>query len=142
MAKELTEAFTLFDKDGDGKISKTELGEILKKLGQNPTEMDLDDMMHEVDIDKNGSIEFEEFVKLMQKQEGGDHSDQEMRAAFEIFDKNKDGFISPVELEEVMRNLGENLSKEQINQMVKKADIDGDNQINFFEFKKMMQNTA
>ena len=48
---EFREAFGLFDKNGDGTISSTELGTIMRSLGQNPTESELQDMINEVDVD-------------------------------------------------------------------------------------------
>jgi len=48
---EFREAFGLFDKNGDGTISSNELGTIMRSLGQNPTENELQDMINEVDVD-------------------------------------------------------------------------------------------
>uniref|UniRef100_A0A5F8H990 EF-hand domain-containing protein n=1 Tax=Monodelphis domestica TaxID=13616 RepID=A0A5F8H990_MONDO len=46
---EFKEAFSLFDKDGDGTITTKELGTVMRSLGQNPTEAELQDMINEVD---------------------------------------------------------------------------------------------
>ncbi|XP_019165003.1 PREDICTED: calmodulin-like protein 9 [Ipomoea nil] len=62
---EFKAAFSLFDKDGDGCISRKELGTMMRSLGENPTEADLQDMMNEADVDGNGTIEFSEFLSFM-----------------------------------------------------------------------------
>jgi hypothetical protein len=58
-------AFSLFDKDGDGTITTKELGTVMRSLGQNPTEAELQDMINEVDADGNGTIDFPEFLTMM-----------------------------------------------------------------------------
>ncbi|KAK2980572.1 hypothetical protein RJ640_003501 [Escallonia rubra] len=64
---EFKEAFNLFDKDGDGSITTKELGTVMRSLGQNPTEVELQDMINEVDADQNGTIDFPEFLNLMSR---------------------------------------------------------------------------
>ena len=54
---EFKEAFSLFDKDGDGTITTKELGTVMRSLGQNPTEAELQDMINEVDADGKYVIE-------------------------------------------------------------------------------------
>ena len=49
--KEFREAFSLFDKDGDETITTKELGTVMRSLGQNPTESELQEMIQEVDVD-------------------------------------------------------------------------------------------
>ena len=62
---EFKEAFSLFDKDGDGTITTKELGTVMRSLGQNPTEAELQDMINEVDANGNGTIDFHEFLTMM-----------------------------------------------------------------------------
>ena len=62
---EFKEAFSLIDKDGDGSITTNELGMVLGLLGQNPTEVELEDLINEVDANGNGTIDFPEFLTMM-----------------------------------------------------------------------------
>lgn len=62
---EFKEAFSLFDKDGDGTITTKELGTVMRSLGQNPTQAELQDMIREVDVDGNGTIDFPEFLTMV-----------------------------------------------------------------------------
>ena len=54
------------------------------------------------------------------------------------FDRDGNGFISAAELRHVMTNLGEKLTDEEVDEMIREADVDGDGQINYEEFVKMM----
>merc|ERR1711918_336738 len=110
---EFKEAFSLFDKDGDGTITTKELGTVMRSLGQNPTEAELQDMINEVDADGSGTIDFPEFLNLMAKKMKDTDSEEEIKEAFKVFDKDVD-------------------------EMIREADIDGDGQINYEEFVKVM----
>ncbi|GMI95956.1 calmodulin 8, calmodulin-like 8 [Hibiscus trionum] len=135
---EFREAFNFFDKDGDGCITVEELATVIRSVDQNPSEEELRDMMNEVDADGNGSIEFSEFLNLMAKKMQENDAEEELKEAFKVFDKDLNGYISASELRNVMMNLGEKLSDGEVEQMIKEADLDGDGQVNFDEFVKMM----
>lgn len=88
-------------------------------------------MVNEVDQDGNGTIEFNEFLQMMSKKMKDADSEDELREAFRVFDKNNDGLISSNELRHVMTSLGERLSEEEVDDMIKEADLDGDGQVNY-----------
>jgi calmodulin len=111
---------------------------ISRSLGQNPTEAELQDMINEVDADGNGTIDFPEFLTMMARKMKDTDSEEEIKEAFKVFDKDGNGFISAAELRHVMTNLGEKLTDEEVDEMIREADIDGDGQINYEEFVKMM----
>merc|ERR1712182_65526 len=99
---EFKEAFSLFDKDGDGTITTKELGTVMRSLGQNPTEAELQDMINEVDADGNGTIDFPEFCTLMARKMKDTDSEEELKEAFRVFDKDGNGLISAAELRHIM----------------------------------------
>ncbi|KAG4396045.1 hypothetical protein GLYMA_19G098900v4 [Glycine max] len=65
-------------------------------------------------------------------------AEEELKEAFRVFDKDHDGYISPSELRSVMRTIGEKVTDEEVEQMVKEADLDGDGLIDYEEFVRMM----
>ncbi|KFQ57290.1 Calmodulin, striated muscle, partial [Pelecanus crispus] len=130
--------FSLFDRDGDGCITTKELGTVMRSLGQNPTEAELQDMVGEVDADGSGTIDFPEFLSLMARKMRDTDSEEEIREAFRVFDKDGNGYISAAELRHVMTNLGEKLTDEEVDEMIKEADCNNDGQVNYEEFVRMM----
>jgi len=131
---EFKEAFSLFDKDGNGTITTEELGTVMRSLGQNPTEAELEVMIYEElpvncqasTCNGNGTIDFLKFLAMMARKIWMKDTDRE------------DGFISATELRHVMTNLGEKLTDEEVDEMIREADIDGDGQVNYEEFVTMM----
>ena len=97
--------------------------------------------VRKADMDGNGTIDFEEFIQMMpaaSRNERDENAEEEMREAFQIFDADGNGKITSDELRLIMENLGEKLTDEEITDMVKEADIDGDGEINYEEFVRMM----
>ncbi|XP_011032413.1 PREDICTED: calmodulin-like protein 8 [Populus euphratica] len=135
---EFQEAFCLFDKDGDGCITFEELATVIKSLDDSATDEELHIMISEVDVDGNGTIEFGEFLNLMARKMRENDADEELKEAFKVFDKDQDGYISPNELRHVMINLGEQLTDGELEQMIREADLDGDGQVNYEEFVRIM----
>jgi len=131
-------AFSKFDKGNSGLIKSKMLGNILRSLGMNPTEAELQDMINEVDKDGTGLLNFPNFLYMMAKKENDEEAEDEIREAFKVFDGDGNGFISRTELRHVMLNLGEQVSEEECDAMVDEADIDGDGCINYEEFYSMM----
>ena len=82
----------------------------MRSLGQNPTESELQDMINEVDVDGNGSVDFPEFLTMMSRKVGDADSEAEIKAAFQVFDKDGSGSISASELRQVMSSIGASAS--------------------------------
>jgi calmodulin len=111
----------------------------MRALGFRPTEKDLKDMFREVDTDSNGTIDFDEFCTLMSRNKMGTSSEEdEIFEAFKVFDKDGNGFISASELRQVMAGLGKKLTDEEVDDIIREVDINGDGQIDYSEFVKMM----
>ncbi|CAG9460947.1 unnamed protein product [Pedinophyceae sp. YPF-701] len=138
--EEFREAFNLFDRDGDGAISALELGTAMRSLGANPTEREIKDMMDRLDVDEKGTVDFKDFCELMEEklQDENAPTEESLKAAFKVFDKDDSGFISAQELIQIMKSLGEPLSKTEISDMMAEAGIDQDGQVNYSEFVRLI----
>lgn len=128
----------MFDKDGDGKITTKELGTVMRSLGQNPSESELTDMINEVDVDSDGSIDFPEFLTMMARKMKDTDSEAEIAEAFKVFDRNGDGKISAAELRHVLTSIGEKLSDADVDQMIREADVNNDGEIDIQEFAQLL----
>jgi calmodulin len=64
--EEIRETFRVFDKDGNGYVSPAELRHVLGNIGEKLTDDEIDEMIREADVDGDGSINYEEFVAMMQ----------------------------------------------------------------------------
>ncbi|KAH0723503.1 hypothetical protein KY285_006047 [Solanum tuberosum] len=135
---EFKEAFSLLDKDGEGCIMTKELEILMRSLGHNPTEAELQDMINELDADGNGTIDFPEFLYLMARKMKDTGSEAELKEAFRVFDKDQNGFISAAELRHILTNFGEVFNDEEVDEMIRDADVDGDGQISYEEFVKLL----
>ncbi|KAH8925291.1 calmodulin [Atractiella rhizophila] len=136
--QEYKDTFALFDKNGDGTISTAELGDVMKALNQGATDSQLKEMINEIDQNKDGTIDFDEFLAMISRDSiaAGDR-EKELRETFKVFDADGNGYITKAEIESVMKKLGDQLSSEQLDEMLKEADTNGDGKIDYNEFAKM-----
>src|SRR5579871_2503900 len=124
--QEIKEAFDLFDTDGSEKIDAKELKVAMRALGFEPKKEEIRKMI--ADADKNGSgvIDFPEFLDMMTVKMAERDPREEMLKAFRLFDDDETGKISFKNLKRVAKELGENMTDEEIQEMVDEADRDGD----------------
>lgn len=135
----------MFDRNGDGSITKKELKDSLRNLGIHVHDTELQSMIDKIDANGDGCIDVDEFAALYQTimdDHGNDEDEEEdMREAFNVFDQNGDGFITVEELRSVLASLGlkQGRTVEDCRRMIRKVDLDGDGMVDFKEFKQMMR---
>lgn len=147
----LKRVFDTFDKNGDGFITRNELRESLKNIGMLVPAKEVEEMVDNLDSNRDGLIDLDEFQKLFELVEGkerekseeekGVNDEGDLKEAFDVFDGDKDGLITVEELGLVLSSLGlkEGKRMEDCKEMIRKVDIDGDGMVNFDEFKMMMR---
>ena len=138
---ELRRVFQMFDRNGDGRITKQELGVSLENLGIYISDKDLVTMIEKIDANGDGCVDISEFQTLYQMIMDERDEEDDMREAFNVFDQNGDGFITVEELRSVLVSLGLKQGKtvEDCKKMIWKVDVDGDGMVNFKEFRQMMR---
>ncbi|KAI9121674.1 hypothetical protein K1719_008707 [Acacia pycnantha] len=133
----LKERFQLMDTSNRGKINNDELRAGLHKLGHPITDEDLQILMEAGDVDKDGHLDYGEFVAISVhfKKMG---NDEHLRKAFQFFDKNNSGYIEIEELREALADEVDT-NNEVINAIMHDVDTDKDGKISFGEFNAMMK---
>ena len=110
----------------------------MESLGHTVTDEELRAMIAEVDGDGSGTIEFPEFLALMAFRLMLNDNEDEILEAFKIFDKDGNGKLSADELKLVLTSLGEKLSPQECDEIIRLADQDGDGQVAYREFVKFL----
>ncbi|KAL5198335.1 hypothetical protein ABZP36_001847 [Zizania latifolia] len=125
-----------------GTIDAKELNVAMRALGFEMTEEQINQMIADVDKDGSGSIDYEEFEHMMTAKIGERDSKEELTKAFRIIDQDKNGKISDVDIQRIAKELGESFTYQEIQEMVQEADRNGDGEIDFEEFIRMMKRTG
>uniref|UniRef100_A0A915DZK5 EF-hand domain-containing protein n=1 Tax=Ditylenchus dipsaci TaxID=166011 RepID=A0A915DZK5_9BILA len=107
--------FNMFDKENKGYIRATQVGQILRTMGQAFEERDLKNLIKEFDSDGSGEIEFEE-----------------------LYDKEGNGYIAVSDLREILRALDDKITEDELDEMIAEIDTDGSGTVDFDEFMEMM----
>ncbi|KAM7319427.1 hypothetical protein ACRRTK_021110 [Alexandromys fortis] len=128
--QEIREAFDLFDADGTGTIDVKELKVAMRALGFEPKKEEIEKMISEID------------KEVMTQKMSEKDTKEEILKAFKLFDDDETGKISFKNLKRVAKELGENLTDEELQEMIDEADGDGDGEVNEQEFLRIMKKTS
>lgn len=139
--QEIKEAFDLFDTDGTGSIDVKELKVAMRALGFEPKKEEIKKMIADIDREGSGTIDFADFLNMMTYKMSEKDSKEEVMKAFRLFDDDGTGKISFKNLKRVAKELGENLTDEELQEMIDEADRDGDGEVDEHEFLRIMKKT-
>ncbi|KAK4244463.1 hypothetical protein VTI28DRAFT_3531 [Corynascus sepedonium] len=124
------EAFSLFDTRGVGRVSLEKLGDLLRACGQNPTLSEI----HELEKSVGGEFDFETFQRILNRPGGfrDPGEPEEYCRGFQVFDKDMTGFIGVGQLKYILTNLGEKMTEEEVDELLKAVDTSS-GQVNYTE---------
>jgi len=136
---ECQETFSLFDNKGDGKIFAHQLGEVLRAMGQNPTEAEVKKCGFSDKPDLR--ISFEMFLPILTAISRNREKPvpEDFIEGFRVFDKEQNGFIHSAELRHLLTNLGEKLTDDEVNELLQGHE-DAQGNVNYEEFVKSVMN--
>ncbi|XP_017956126.1 calcium-binding protein E63-1 isoform X1 [Drosophila navojoa] len=157
---DLRTAFDLLDRNRDGRVTANELQFMLKNLGINVRDEIIHDLIREASHSGNGLINEAEFlqwvgrIQALRDEQQQQHDDstsnaskpideaddvtEDLIAAFRVFDRDGNGFITRDELQTAMEMIGEPLNEQQVEQLLAIADLDQDGRINYEEFTRLL----
>ena len=139
---ELHEAFNIFDVESNGSIKSNQLIMLMSALKQYPTEKELEDIIKEADINNEGKIYFNQFLKMIAKRLRNikEDEDEYLKSLFSSLDPDNNGLISIREIKYIVTHSNENISEKDFEIIMKEADTDGDGLISLEEFMTIMKN--
>jgi len=121
----------------DRTIPTRDLGKLVRSLDYTPTEAEIEDALRVGDPHNMGVLTYDNFIALMEAASFSTFSQEDVRKSFLAFDTDGSGFIDANELRVAMTTLGEPLTDEQVDRMIKKWDKDGDGALNYEEWLAM-----
>eukprot|EP00469_Lotharella_globosa_P016502 CAMPEP_0167816886 /NCGR_PEP_ID=MMETSP0112_2-20121227/3873_1 /TAXON_ID=91324 /ORGANISM="Lotharella globosa, Strain CCCM811" /LENGTH=176 /DNA_ID=CAMNT_0007716559 /DNA_START=27 /DNA_END=557 /DNA_ORIENTATION=+ len=136
--REMKEAFSLFDTKGTGHVTSQDLGNVMRALGRQPSDDDLDGMIRECSSASGRDITFSDFIGIMAQEHDEEQETKELEGVFKTFDKDGDGYISPSDLSKVMKDIGDDLTEEELLDMISQAHTKLAGKIDFEEFVTLM----
>ena len=139
--EEIRQAFDLFDTNGTGTIDPKELKAAMQSLGfdtKNPTIYQLIADLDTAEAEKNGGIDFDTFIQAINEKLGDKESKEGIKRIFELFiDDPNEETITLNSLKKIARELGENMSNEELKDMLERASQNG-TELTFEEFYEIM----
>jgi len=137
--EQIEECFTLFDAKKQGFLEREQLGTVLRALGKNPTEKELKEIATEVGNDKIDVNRVKTIYKTKKLRSPTDQ-DKEMRDAFKALDKENNGKVQEAELRQILGNLGDALTSQEVNALMREVKVDSNGGIDYNEFVSMLVN--
>ncbi|XP_044300757.1 calmodulin-like protein 4 [Varanus komodoensis] len=120
---EFKECFSLYDKKRKGKIKASDLLTAMRCLGTSPTPGEVARHLQLHKGDGSAELDFSDFLTIMYRQMQQEEPRNEILSAMSMMDKQKTGFIAAAELRAKLMNLGEKLSKEEVDNLLKEAKV-------------------
>lgn len=137
---EVREIFSLFDRNSDDKISVSELGLFLRALRRAPTDSEVAQYCTQLDPKSTGLVSIADLLPFLARTPAinKQQAEQDLIAAFRVFDADRTGFIASGELKHIVTSVGEKMSERDADELIKEADPNGAGRIDYVAFAKKL----
>ncbi|KAH3844324.1 neo-calmodulin-like [Dreissena polymorpha] len=139
LLQEFREAFKMFDIDGDGSVNVQEFVATLRSMGQNPTQLEINEMVKSIDRNGDGVIDFDEFKRLMYHKMKHTDSSEDIMDLFTVLDIDKNGYFTPIDLYKTMASMGEMITMEEAYELMNSTATKEPGTMNYEEFCHLMR---
>ena len=136
--KECHIIFEMFDKDKDGYILTSELGDVMRIVGAAPSEDEIEQIKEEIESNGDNLINFEKFLEIFNNQIQNQDSEEDIIKEFKKLDNNGNGTINEKVLRKLMSNYENALSENEIEQIIEEANVDEDGNIDYIRFTQIL----
>lgn len=118
---EFKEVFDMFDQDGKGTIGRAQFTTMMKTLGLELSDSELDNLWEKVDADDAGAIEFGCMLERLRKNLSPLSREEQVLEIYEAFDVDNKGSVTGADIARVMRSMGETISDREADELLKAA---------------------
>ena len=139
---EIKEAFDVLDTDKSGAIDPSELKSVVEEFGLDSRNSTMFQMVSDLDTDGSGGIDFNEFLDMISGKTADENSMEEIRKVFNIFDSDKTGHVNLKNLRSLSKEIGEMMSDETLDNLIRKGDSNSDGLVSFEDFYYIMTRTV
>eukprot|EP01113_Clastostelium_recurvatum_P019478 TRINITY_DN2296_c1_g1_i2.p1 TRINITY_DN2296_c1_g1~~TRINITY_DN2296_c1_g1_i2.p1 ORF type:complete len:152 (-),score=45.99 TRINITY_DN2296_c1_g1_i2:101-556(-) len=127
----LHSCFSLFDKDGDGRITASEFPQVLRALGLVLTEGEIRDLLREVDPRRTGSVGLQDVTNIIARPRRKENVAESLRAAFQVFDTRGTGTLTGLEVRKILSTYGEEMEDEDIEDLIREVGLTPEGKVNY-----------
>lgn len=139
----LRNAFKAFDQDNEGFIQTSDVQTILEMLGQKLEDKIIKNLIAEQDKGKTGKLTFAQFcglaARFVEVEEDAEAVARELKEAFRVYDKEGKGYLTVKVLRDILHELDDKLSNNELDMIIEEIDADGSGTVDFDEFMTVMQ---
>ncbi|XP_064543272.1 neo-calmodulin [Drosophila montana] len=135
---ELRRVFDKYDEDRNGSIEARDLNLIMRDVGYEPTEADLNEFIDAADVGDQRCLDYKEFLQVMAPKLRDIESDENLRKAFEVFDRKGVGYFDALDVRTVMASMGEVISETDSSLLINEMDTHNEHRVELSAFLDYM----
>ncbi|CEM32680.1 unnamed protein product [Vitrella brassicaformis CCMP3155] len=136
--KQSVEAFKLLDRGSTGMLTAYQIAVAMRSLGHDLADEELDEVIQEYDVHVRGGINLDDFLSLVAKKEENTAEYEKLVHAFQVLDKDGNGFVSKERLKELMTTVGDKYTEGEFDELISEVKISSDGMLDYRELVHLL----